>query len=326
MYKGSERYPKPFHLLLILEDFGDIASKAIEVNEMPKVISFANMKGGVGKTTLCVNLAFQVFTGGEKILVIDNDPQFNASTSLLRPEKYIDKFIKSDRYATVYDIYEAPPRIRGRKSQKIDPKSFFLTTWYLTSNPDISLDIISSRIELYDTLSNPSHKEYLLDKFIEKYANEYEYIFIDCPPTPSVLTLSGFAASDYVLIPVTPDFYSTMGLPQFIGTLKDFKSRMHDTHDVKPLGVVFTNVPRVISPDVKRSMKRVRETLADLASDIEVFESRMSHLKVYQKSLWQSVPVQKVAGRGIRGKSLAAIDLFKIEAEMKDMIQYMEGS
>lgn len=293
---------------------------------MPKVISFANMKGGVGKTTLCVNLAFEVFRGGKRVLVIDNDPQFNASTSLVSPKTYIEKFIKSDINLTVYDIYEPPPRVRGRKSKKIDPNNYFYTTWYMNNKPQIVLDIISSRIELYDTLSNPSHKEYLLDKFLKKYANKYEYVFIDCPPTPSILTLSGFAASDYVLIPVTPDYFSTMGLPQFIGTLRDFKNRLHDSHDVKPLGVVFTNVPRVISSDVERSMKRVKDTLADFADDIPVFDSKMSHFKVYQKSLWQSVPVQKVAGRGIRGKSQAAFDLLKIEREMKTMINHLDDS
>lgn len=284
------------------------------------------MKGGVGKTTLCVNLAFQFFRSGKRVLVIDNDPQFNATNCLVSPQKYIEEFLKSGKKHTVYDIYESHPRIRGQKTTKIDPKSFFFTTWYLTKKPQISLDIIASRIELYDTLSNPSHKEYLLDKFLQKYADNYEYVFIDCPPTPSVLTLSGFAASDYVLIPVTPDYFSTMGLPQFIGTLRDFKNRLHDRHNVKPLGVIFTNVPRVINPDVQRSMVRVMQTLEDFSDDIPVFNSKMTHFKVYEKSLWQSVPVQKVSGRGIRGKTQASFDLWKIEDEMEQLINNMENS
>jgi len=291
---------------------------------MPKVICFANMKGGVGKTTLCVNLAFELFGYRTKVLVVDNDPQFNATSSLVSPKDYIDIFIKSNKKLTVYDIYEGPPRVRGRKQEKLDPRKFFSTTWYMGANRDIVLDLIASRIELYDTLSNPSHKEYLLDKFLKKHATKYDYIFIDCPPTPSVLTLSGFAASDYVLIPVTPDYFSTMGLPQFIGTLRDFKSRLHDAHGVKPLGVVFTNVPRVLSTDVKSSIKRVRQTLRDYADDIPVFVSKMSHFKVYQKSLWQSVPVQKVTGRGTRGKSQAAFELWDIQDDMKNRIKEIE--
>ena len=91
---------------------------------MPKVISFANMKGGVGKTTLCVNLAFEVFMGGKKVLVIDNDPQFNASTSLVSPQTYIEEFIKSDINSTVYDIYEPLPTYADENRKKSIQKAF----------------------------------------------------------------------------------------------------------------------------------------------------------------------------------------------------------
>ncbi len=290
----------------------------------PVVISFANMKGGVGKTTLCVNLAFEVFKGYKKVLVVDNDPQFSATSALMNPKTYIDKIIKTDKYLTIYYIYEKAPRIRGQKQVKLDPKKFFYTTWHITGQPDVVLDLIPSQIELYDTLSNPSHKEYLLDIFLKKHATKYDYIFIDCPPTPSVLTLSGFAASDYVIIPVTPDFFATMGLPQFLGTLRDFKNRLPDPHDVTPLGVIFSNVERTISPDTTKSMKRVKESLADLSEDTPVFDSKMSHFKVYEKTLWQSVPVQKVTGRGTRGKSQATFELLHIENELNDKIELRE--
>ena len=86
---------------------------------MPKVICFANMKGGVGKTTLCVNLAFELFRGNDKILVVDNDPQFNATSSLVSPKNYINNFIKSGKNLTVYDIY---PRFRIRNEKLSDVK------------------------------------------------------------------------------------------------------------------------------------------------------------------------------------------------------------
>lgn len=288
---------------------------------MPKVICFANMKGGVGKTTLCVNLAFELFLENNRVLIVDNDPQFSATSALLDPKSYIDIYINNQRQNTIYEIYEKPPRIRGNRPRKIDPKKFFNTTWYKTANRSISLDLIASRIEVYETLRNPTQKEYLLDKFLKKYAKKYDYIFIDCPPTPSVLTTSAFAASNYVMIPVTPDYFSTMGLPQFLGTLKDFKDNLPDPNDVKPLCVVFTNVPRSIDADIKKSIYRVEEALERISPEVPILIQRMSHFKVYEKTLWQSVPVRKVSGKGLRGKKLAVAELNSIAAEIHDLME-----
>lgn len=292
---------------------------------MATVISFANMKGGVGKTTLCVNLAYEFFRQGNRVLVVDNDPQFNATMTLMTPRAYINACIEPGTHATVYDVYEKPPRVRGAKPKRPDPSRFLIKTWHFIDDPGIALHLMASRIELYETLRNPSQKEYLLDKFLTRHAQAFDFVFIDCPPTPSVLTLSAFAASDYVLIPVTPDYYATIGLPQFLGTLADFKSDLHDAHDVTALGVVFTNVERRISENTRKSMQRVRQALSGLSPDIPVFDSKLSHLKVFEKTLWQSVPVHKISGRGTRGKSLAAIELRAIAAEVEQKIAQHKG-
>ena len=282
---------------------------------MPIVISFANMKGGVGKTTLCVNLAFELFSRGKKVLVVDNDPQFNATSSLLNPKVYIEKCIKKNTLLTTYNIYEKTPNV-GRKRKRIIPSKFIENIWYQSHDDSITLDLIPSRIELYETLRNPSHKEYLVDKFIRNYAGEYNYVFIDCPPTPSVLTLSAFAASDFVIIPVKPDFFSTLGIPQFINTLEDFKDRQIDQHDVQPLGIVFTDVDRRLPRETKQSMTRVKRTIEELSEDLLVFDSRLSHLEVFKKTLWQAVPVQQITGRGTKGKTLAMLELKAIAKEI----------
>ncbi len=286
------------------------------------VISFANMKGGVGKTTLCVNLAFEIFSRGNKVLIVDNDPQFNATTALLKPKQYINFVLKGER-KSIYEIYEKPPRVGGSRA-KINPNDFFIRTWYRVSNKEIRLDLIPSRIELYETLRNPSHKEYKLDKFLKNHASEYDYIFIDCPPTPSILTLSAFAASDYVIIPAKPDYFSTLGLPQFLGTLEDFKNDLHDEHDISPLGVIFTDVPRKLTTDVTKAMIRVKKELDGLDLDLPLFDTRLSHLKVFEKTLWQAVPVQKISGPGTRGKTLAASELRDIFVEMQENIDEIE--
>jgi chromosome partitioning protein len=287
---------------------------------MPEVICFANMKGGVGKSTLCVNIAYTLLLQGKKVLVVDNDPQFNATSALLKPKQYIDDVLKKPNRHTVYHIYEREPRMLGKKAPKLDPKTFIHTAWYMIHDPTIRLDIICSQIELYETLRNPSQKEYLLDKFLSAHASEYDYILIDCPPTPSVLTLSAFAASNWVIIPVAPDYYATLGLPQFLGTLEDFKEELIDTHDIQVLGVVFTNVPRDDDHEVDQAIHRVRRALSDRPKTIPVFDNRMSHFKVYGKTLWQSVPVQKISGRGNRGKSDAVAELRRIAYEIQAKI------
>ncbi len=291
---------------------------------MPKVICFANMKGGVGKTTLCVSLAFTLFREGNKVLVVDNDPQFNATTALMKPQKYIDAILKDKDRKTVYNIYERPPRIGGEKKKKVSPEAFFYTTWCQANESTIRLDLVPSRIELHDTLRNPSSKEYLLDNFLTKHAQEYDYVLIDCPPTPSVLTMSAFAASDYVLIPVSPDYFSTIGLPQFLGTLESFKEDLHDRHNIRPLGVIFTKVPRTPKSDTVAAMRRVEESLDEVSDEIPVFTSRLSDLTVLRKCIWQAVPVHRITGRGQRGKLLAIAELEAIVKELKEQIDLLE--
>jgi chromosome partitioning protein len=287
---------------------------------MPTVISFANMKGGVGKTTLCVNLAFELFTQSNRVLVVDNDPQFNATNALLDPTYYIDKYMKSSEKLTIYNIYEKSPGIGRKRKSQHKPAQFIKTRWYKTHDKSITLDLIASSINLYETLWNPSQKEYVLDKFLTKHCKKYDYIFIDCPPTPSVLTSSAFAASDYVIIPIRPDYFSTIGLPQFLATLEYFKERLHDDHDVRPLGVIFTDVDKSLPDSTKKSMKRVEEALQDVSPNIHVFKSRLSHLEVFKKTLWQAMPVQRITGRGTRGKVQAEQELRAIANELIDLI------
>lgn len=283
---------------------------------MPEVICFANMKGGVGKTTLCVNIAYSLFTRGFRVLLVDNDPQFNATSALVKPQRYINEVLKPPTHSTIYHIYERPPRIGGKQPVLPSPKSFITECWWIKEDKNIRLDLICSQIELYETLSNPSHKEYLLDKFLRDHGKDYDYILIDCPPTPSVLTLSAFAASNWVIIPVAPDYFATLGLPQFLGTLEEFKETLEDRHGVKVLGVVFTNVPRQETPETLEAYSRVKRALAERKSEIQIFDNKMSHFGVYQKTLWQAVPVQQIKGKGTRGKSEASRELSLIREEM----------
>ena len=279
------------------------------------------MKGGVGKTTLCVNLAYEIFTTFEKkVLVVDNDPQFNATSALVRPKDYINDCLKTDKQPTTYNIYEKPPRVGRQKTEEIDQRKYFWHRWHKRYRPKISLDLIPSRLELYETLRNPTSKEYRLEKLLKRHGQEYEYIFIDCPPTPSVLTLSAFAASDYIIIPVTPDYFAAVGLPQFLATLEEFKNDLIDNHDIKPLGVIFTDVPRQLKDSTRRAMRDVSEVLAEIPTSPPLFRSILSHWSVLQKVLWQAKPVQQITGRGLRGKRAAVRQLRAIAKEVEEKI------
>jgi len=257
------------------------------------------------------------------VLLIDNDPQFNATSALLTPNVYIEDCLKKPEQKTIYHIYERKPRVAGLKRAKDDPRSFLMRTWYMTNNHDICLDLMPSQIELYETLRNPSQKEYLLDRWLSQHATKYDYVLIDCPPTPSVLTLSAFAASDFVVIPVSPNYFATIGLPQFLGTLDEFKETLVDTHGIRPLGLVFTKVPRQETTNTNRAMRRVAAALKEMSLEVPILAAKMSQFTVYEKTLWQSVPVQKVSGRGVRGKSLARLELIAIANELETRIQLM---
>lgn len=183
---------------------------------MGKTIVFANQKGGVGKTTTTVNLGAYMAEAGKRVLLIDFDPQGNLSSSLgCRSES------KS--------IYEA---LTGQ----VPVESVIVQT--LINR----LDIITSDINLSGAtveLINVEGRDFFLKKILASVKDKYDYILIDCPPSLGVLTINGFAAADYVIVPLQCEFFSLEGfLTMLFKTIRRIQQTVNP--DLKIAGIVFT--------------------------------------------------------------------------------------
>ncbi len=182
-----------------------------------KVISFANQKGGVGKTTTCVNLASFVALMGKKVLLIDLDPQGNATTNL--------GLTKESNSKSIYNV------IAG----DINPIDCIQKT-------EISgLDIIPSSIDLAGVeveIVYMNEREKVLKNIVDGLKQKYDYIFIDCPPSLGLLTINSLTSSDTILIPIQCEFFALEGLSQLMNTVRLVKK--HLNKDLSIEGVVLT--------------------------------------------------------------------------------------
>jgi chromosome partitioning protein len=189
---------------------------------MVKKVAVINMKGGVGKSTLCVNLAWHFAAmkpWDKKVLLVDLDPQFNASQYMLGVQRYETQVYRANR-PTIWDIFEQATRAPGlRSSGRSLNDAVFSVIRYRDGS---CIDLIPSQLELSNTLKNPSEKQHLLANFISEIEQNYDLILTDCAPTESILTTAAYLASDSILIPVKPEFLSTIGLPLIQQSLSDF--------------------------------------------------------------------------------------------------------
>jgi chromosome partitioning protein len=184
---------------------------------MAKIVSFSNQKGGVGKTTSCVNISAQLANKGKRVLMIDMDPQGNATSGL--------GLAKSKIKRTVYDV------IIGR----CDIKDAVIKTRFKNlSVVPANIDLAGAELELYDLEEEDS----LTKIALESIKDEYDYIFIDCPPSLGMLTVKALSISDGVVIPMQCEFYSLEGMSQLLNTVK--KIRQLYNPDLQIVGILLT--------------------------------------------------------------------------------------
>lgn len=183
---------------------------------MGKTIVFANQKGGVGKTTTAVNVGSYMAVEGKKVLLVDFDPQGNLSSSVGC----------SHKQDGIYEVITSKVKIED-VIRKTDQENLSI----VTSN----LNLSGATIELVDM----EGREYILKNALASVKDSYDYILIDCPPSLGVLTLNGFVASDYVIVPLQCEFFALEG---FISMLFQTVKRIQKTVNkkLKIAGIVFT--------------------------------------------------------------------------------------
>lgn len=182
-----------------------------------KIIAIANQKGGVGKTTTSVNLAACLAFIGKNVLMVDVDPQGNATSGIGIEKADVDQCI----YDVLVDDYEVTEVIRPTTIENLHVIP-------------ATIQLAGAEIELVPTIS----REVRLKRALEKVKDQYEYIIIDCPPSLGLLTINALTASDAVIIPVQCEYYALEGLSQLLNTVRIVQKHLNE--DLKIEGVLLT--------------------------------------------------------------------------------------
>lgn len=202
---------------------------------MAYLISIVNQKGGVGKTTTAVNLATYLALQGKFVLLVDLDPQSNATSGL-----------GIDHRQLQHGVYEAIIGNVPMKSVVVETAIEGLKLAPSTAN------LAGAGVELVDV----ERREYRLADALEEMRHGYDYILIDCPPSLGLLTVNGLTAADRVIIPVQAEYYALEGLGQLLGTIDLVKSNLHDKLDIMGAVVTMFDARNRLSGDVLGELQK----------------------------------------------------------------------
>ena len=199
---------------------------------MAKIVAIVNQKGGVGKTTSCVNLAAALKAAGQRILLCDFDPQANATSGM-----GVDKTVSNG----IYDVL----------INDVPAEDAIVSTPYGDVLPSAS-DLAGATVELISA----QHRERQLDMALNGIKERYDLIFVDCPPSLELLTLNALCAADGILVPVQCEYFALEGLSDLMATLRTVKRRMNPRLEVFGVALTMfdgrTNFSAQVSQEVRR--------------------------------------------------------------------------
>lgn len=202
---------------------------------MAKIISLANQKGGVGKTTTAINLSAALAKAGQKVLLIDADPQANASSGLGVDIRTLDR--------TIYECL----------INNIDPATAIIATRVS------GLDIIPSHIDLVGAeieMLNIDNRENILKNILSQLRDRYDYILIDCSPSLGLITVNALTASDAVIIPVQCEFFALEGIAKLLNTIKIIKQKLNPSLKIEGFLLTMYDNRLRLSNQVYEEVKR----------------------------------------------------------------------
>ena len=214
---------------------------------MAKIISLANQKGGVGKTTSCVNVAASLGLLGHRVLIIDLDPQGNTTSGV--------GITKRGLKGTTKELLNGEMPVRD-----IIRETPYENLWVIPANTTLT----SSEFELFDFDEN----EYRMKKALEVVQDDFDYVLIDCPPSLGRLTVNALTASDGVIVPMQCEFYALEGLSQLTVTINRIKANFNSNLNITGILITMYNSRLLLSLQVINELKK--------HYDDKLFETKIS--------------------------------------------------